>query len=54
MNRASNIRRGGGLIAYKLKKLVNKAAREFYTDIHTAAWKGVNKNNLYICINNVI
>eukprot|EP01041_Mallomonas_annulata_P004111 gene4111-8169_t len=39
-DRSSAVRRGGGLIAYKLKRLANKAARVFYTDIHTAVWKG--------------
>jgi Ca2+-binding EF-hand superfamily protein len=40
MNRAQSVRPGASLIAYKLKKLANKAAQVFYTDIHTAAWKG--------------
>lgn len=40
INRNKAVRRGGGLIAFKLKKLANRAAQMFYTDIHTAAWKG--------------
>ena len=40
VDRTAAIRKGGGLIAIKLKKLANKAARMFYTDIHTASWKG--------------
>ena len=31
---------GGGLIAMKLKRLASKAQQMFYTDIHTASWKG--------------
>ena len=40
VDRTKNVRKGGGLIAFKLKKLANKAAQMFHTDIHTAAWKG--------------
>lgn len=40
VNRSKSVRKGGGLIAFKLKKLANKAAQMFYTDIHTACWKG--------------
>lgn len=40
VNRTNSVRPGASLIAYKLKKLANKAAQVFYTDIHTAAWKG--------------
>jgi Ca2+-binding EF-hand superfamily protein len=40
MNRANSVRPGASLIAYKLKKIAQKAAQVFYTDIHTAAWKG--------------
>jgi Ca2+-binding EF-hand superfamily protein len=40
INRTNSVRPGASLIAYKLKKLANKAAQVFYTDIHTAAWKG--------------
>mmetsp|Transcript_2686 Transcript_2686/g.4038 ORF Transcript_2686/g.4038 Transcript_2686/m.4038 type:complete len:455 (+) Transcript_2686:56-1420(+) len=40
VNRTQSVRQGGGLIAYKLKRLANKAAQMFHTDIHTAAWKG--------------
>lgn len=40
MNRACRVRPGASLIAYKLKKIAQKAAQVFYTDIHTAAWKG--------------
>lgn len=40
MNRANSVRPGASLIAYKLKKIAQKAAQVYYTDIHTAAWKG--------------
>jgi Ca2+-binding EF-hand superfamily protein len=40
VNRTNSVRPGATLIAYKLKKLANKAAQVFYTDVHTAAWKG--------------
>lgn len=39
--RANGNRSGGSsIIALKLKKLAKKASRIFYTDIHTACWKG--------------
>jgi hypothetical protein len=40
VNRTKGVRKGGGLIAFKLKKLANKAAQMFYTDVHKAAWDG--------------
>ena len=40
VNRTKGVRKGGGLIAFKLKKLANKAAQMFYTDIHKATWDG--------------
>lgn len=40
MNRTNSVRPGASLIAYKLKKIAQKAAQVFYTDIHAAAWKG--------------
>jgi len=40
VNRSKAVRKGGGLIAYKLKKIANKAAKMFYTDVHKAAWEG--------------
>lgn len=40
VNRTQGVRKGGGLIAYKLKKLANKAAQMFYTDVHNAVWDG--------------
>lgn len=40
VNRTQSIRKGGGLIAYKLKRIANKAAKMFYTDIHKAVWEG--------------
>lgn len=40
VNRTKSVRKGGGLIAFKLKKIANKAAQMFHTDIHTATWKG--------------
>lgn len=39
-NRASANRRGGGLMAQRLKKLAAKASVIFSTDIFTAAWNG--------------
>jgi len=41
-NRAINNRKTGaaGLIALKMRKLANKAAQIFYTDIFTATWSG--------------
>jgi Ca2+-binding EF-hand superfamily protein len=39
VNRTQNVRKGGGLIAYKLKKLINKAAQRYQTDLFTAIWK---------------
>jgi len=39
-NRALNNRRGGGLLALKLRKLASKAQQLFSTDIFTAAWQG--------------
>lgn len=41
-NRAINNRKSGaaGLIALKMRKLANKAAQIFYTDIFTATWSG--------------
>jgi Ca2+-binding EF-hand superfamily protein len=39
-NRALNNRRGGGLLALKLRKLATKAQQLFSTDIFTAAWQG--------------
>ena len=40
VNRTQGVRKGGGLIAFKLKKLANKAAQMFYTDVHKATWDG--------------
>ena len=39
-NRSLNNRRGGGLLALKLRKLASKAQQLFSTDIFTAAWQG--------------
>lgn len=39
-NRSLNKRKGGGLIALKLRKLANKAQQLFSTDIFTASWTG--------------
>ena len=39
-NRALSNRRGGGLLALKLRKLATKAQALFSTDIFTAAWQG--------------
>jgi Ca2+-binding EF-hand superfamily protein len=39
INRTQNVRKGGGLIAYKLKKLINKAVQMYQTDLFTAVWK---------------
>jgi Ca2+-binding EF-hand superfamily protein len=39
MNRVSTKRRGGGMIALKLKRLAAKASQIFSTDIFTAVWK---------------
>lgn len=36
--RTKNVRRGGGLIAFKLKKLAKRAAQMFHSDIHQAVW----------------
>jgi len=41
-HRNASIRKGGGLMAIKMKKLANKAAKMFATDIFTACWN----NNL--------
>lgn len=38
INRTQNVHKGGGLISYKLKKLINKAAQMYQTDIFTATW----------------
>jgi Ca2+-binding EF-hand superfamily protein len=38
VDRTKSVRRGGGLIAFKLKKLANTAAKIFNSDIHTAVW----------------
>ena len=49
VNRTQGVRKGGGLIAFKLKKLANKAAQMFYTDIHKATWDGdVNLVKLFL------
>ena len=39
-HRASKKRNNYSLVSLKLKKLANKAAQIFYTDVFTAAWKG--------------
>lgn len=39
INRTNNVRKGGGLIAYKLKKIINKAVQMYQTDLFTAVWK---------------
>jgi len=38
--RASNNRRNCSILSLKLRKLANKAAQIFFTDIFTATWKG--------------
>ena len=38
--RSLNKRKGGGLLALKLRKLASKAQQLFYTDIFTASWTG--------------
>jgi hypothetical protein len=38
INRTEKVRKGGGLISYKLKRIINKAVQMYHTDLFTAVW----------------